>query len=333
VPDAESQRGAREVVALARRAGRGDLVFAAITGGSSATLVWPPEGIDLPDKQELNRILLTCGASIREINTVRKHASVVKGGRLAEEIFPAELINLTVSDVTGDPLDYITGPTVPDSATYQDAWAVLDKYELWERVPVSVASHLRRGPAIESPKSFSHTYHSFIVVAGDAACLGAAQRAAELGYEARILTTEMEGESCEQAAAFVEAAGAIEPPAALIAGGETVVTIEGPCGEGGSNQEFALCAARAMHDRDAVVAASIDTDGTDGPTTAAGGLVDGLTVARARAAGLDVKEHVRAHSALKLLEAVGDLVVTGPTGTNVNDLKLVLTGVPTQGGA
>jgi glycerate-2-kinase len=326
VPDENSYLSAREIVRLARRAGWGDLVFAAITGGSSALLVWPAEGISLTDKQALNQILLACGASIREINAVRKHASCVKGGRLAEEIFPAELINLTVSDVTGDPLDYITGPTVPDTSAYQDAWRVLDKYDLWARVPASVRAHLERGPEIESPKHFAHAYHSFIVVPGDAACLGAAQRAEELGYTSHILTTEMEGESHAEAVAFVDAARAFKAPCALIAGGETVVTIHGECREGGSNQEFALSAALTIAGRDNLVVGSVDTDGTDGPTGAAGGLVDGGTGDRAAAAGLDAKGCRRTHAALRLLEATGDLVVTGPTGTNVNDLKQVLKG-------
>jgi glycerate-2-kinase len=327
VPDENSYLGAQEMVKLARRAGRGDLVFAAVTGGSSALLVWPAEGISLADKQALNQILLTCGASIREINAVRKHTSCVKGGRLAEEIFPAELINLTVSDVTGDPLDYITGPTVPDTSTYQDAWQVLYKYDLWERVPDSVRAHLERGPEIESPKHFTHPCHSFIVVPGDAACLGAARRADELGYSSHVLTTEMEGESHDEAIAFLDAARAFEAPCALFAGGETVVTIHGECGEGGSNQEFALSAALAIDGRDDLVVGSVDTDGTDGPTAAAGGLVDGGTVERAAAAGLDAEDYRRSHSALRLLEATGDLVVTGPTGTNVNDLKLALKGI------
>jgi hydroxypyruvate reductase/glycerate 2-kinase len=324
VPDEESYRGARQVVDLAQRAGQGDLVFAAITGGSSALLVWPANGISLADKQALNRILLTCGASIREINAVRKHASQVKGGRLAQAIFPAEMINLTVSDVTGDPLDYITGPTVPDTSTYQDAWHVLDKYDLWARVPTSIVQHLRRGLEIESPKSFSHCYHTFLAVPGDAACLGAARRAGELGYIPHILTTEMEGESYDQALAFVGAADRLVPPYALIAGGETVVTLHGDSGKGGSNQEFALSAALAIDGRRSIVAASVDTDGTDGPTTAAGGLVDGATIARARSAGLDADEFRQRHDALRLLETTGDLVMTGPTGTNVNDLKLLL---------
>jgi glycerate-2-kinase len=312
VPDENSYRGAQEMVRLARRAGQGDMVFAAVTGGSSALLVWPADGITLADKQALNQILLTCGASIREINAVRKHASCVKGGRLAAEIFPAGLINLTVSDVTGDPLDYITG------------------YDLWERVPASVRTHLERGPEIESPKHFTHPYYSFIVVPGDAACMGAARRAEELGYQSHILTTEMEGESHDEAVAFVDAARTFEAPCALIAGGETIVTIHGECGEGGSNQEFALSAALAIDGWDDLVVGSVDTDGTDGTTAAAGGLVDGETVGRAAAAGLDAEGCRRMHAALKLLEATGDLVVTGPTGTNVNDLKLLLVGCSTH---
>jgi hydroxypyruvate reductase/glycerate 2-kinase len=250
----------------------------------------------------------------------------VKGGRLAEEVFPAGLINLTVSDVTGDPLDYITGPTVPDSSTYVDAWRTLDKYHLWEQMPVSVREHLRRGPEIESPKAFSNVYHTFVVVPGDAACRGAARRGDQLGYLPHVLSTEMEGESRDEARAFVDAARDFEPPCALIAGGETTVTIRGECGEGGSNQEFALSAALAIAGRQGVVVASVDTDGTDGPTDACGGLVDGETVARAKAADLDAQECLRTHSALKVLQSSGDLVITDHTGTNVNDLKLLLLG-------
>jgi len=326
VPDEESCRGAQEIVKLARQAGRRDIVFGAITGGSSALLVWPADTISLADKQALNEILLKCGASIREINAVRKHASRVKGGRLAQEIFPAELINLTVSDVTGDPLDYVTGPTVPDTSTYEDAWRTLDKYDLWNRVPKSVRQHLERGAEIESPKTFSDRYHTFLVVSGDAACLGAARRSEELEYPSHILTTEMAGESRDAAVAFVDFANTVEAPCAIIAGGETTVTIDGECGEGGPNQEFALSAALAIAGRENVVVASVDTDGTDGPTEAGGGLVDGGTVGRARAAGLDADQCLRMHSALKLLETTGDLVITGPTGTNVNDLKLILLG-------
>jgi hydroxypyruvate reductase/glycerate 2-kinase len=334
VPDEQSLRAAREVVEIARRAASRDLVFAAITGGSSALLAWPANGITLAEKQVLNRLLLMCGASIREINAVRKHVSRVKGGRLAEQIFPAGLVNLTVSDVTGDPLDYITGPTVPDSSTYQDAWRTMDKYHLWERVPSSVRDHLRRGPEIESPKAFSHPCHTLVVVPGDAACRGAAQRTEQLGYVPHVLTTEMEGESRDEALTFVDAANAFQPPCALIAGGETTVTIQGEPGPGGSNQEFALSAALAIAGRAGIVVASVDTDGTDGPTQAAGGLVDGETVARGRAAGLEARQCLQTHSAMTLLRSSGDLIITGHTGTNVNDLKLLLTdrGMPDKGG-
>lgn len=333
VPDEESYRGAQEIVRLARRAGRRDLVFAAITGGSSALMIWPPEGVSLADKQALNEILLKSGASIREINAVRKHVSCIKGGRLAQEIFPATLINLTVSDVVGDPLDYITDLTVPDTSTYEDAWRTLDKYELWERLPAPVRAHLRRGAEIETPKAFSRTYHTFVVVPGDAACLGAARRCEELGFETHLVTNAMEGESRDEASAFV--AGACEigssvpggPPRAFVAGGETAVTLHGEDhGEGGPNQEFALSAALAVAGRTGVVAAAVDVDGSDGPTGAAGGLVDGDTVSRARAAGFDPVESLRRHATRELLEATGDLVITGPTGTNVNDLMFMLAG-------
>jgi glycerate 2-kinase len=324
IPDENSYAGARQMVEIAHRAGERDLVFAAITGGSSALLVWPPEGISLTDKQALNRTLLDCGASIREINAVRKHVSRIKGGRLAEAIFPAELINLTVSDVIGDALDYITDPTVPDTSTHADAWRVLDKYELWDQIPGSVCRHLRCGPEVESPKAFSHRYHSFVVVPGEAACFGAAQRGKELGYPAWILTAEMDGESCEQAMRFVEAAERIGSPCVVIASGETVVTLGGEKGRGGPNQEFALSAALAIAGLSDVVVAAVDTDGTDGPTDASGGLVDGETVLRAREAGLDARACLEGHAALDGLQASGDAILTGPTGTNVNDVMLAI---------
>lgn len=199
VPDEESYRASQEVVALARKAGQKDIVFSAITGGSSALMVWPVAGITLEDKQELNKLLLTCGASIREINAVRKHVSRVKGGRLGSEVFPATLINLTVSDVAGDPLDYITGPTVPDTSTFRDAWHTLSKYDLWDRVPGSIRKHLERGEAIETPKSYSGKYSTHVIVPGDAACVGAMMQSKALGYTTRILTTVIEGESSWEA--------------------------------------------------------------------------------------------------------------------------------------
>jgi glycerate-2-kinase len=331
VPDAESLRGGRELSGLARRAGERDLVFALITGGSSALLAHPPEGVSLADKQRLNEVLLASGAAIREVNAVRKHVSQVKGGRLAQLIFPARLVNLTVSDVVGDPLDCITDPTVPDTSTYQDAWRTLDKYDLWAKLPASVQAHLRRGAEIETPKAFTQRRHDFIVVPGDAACRGAVQRCEELGFATRLLTAELEGESREAASRFIEWAGDLENEwptgraRAVVAGGETTVTLDGlTSAAGGPNQEFALSAACAIEGREGVVVGAIDLDGTDGPMQACGGLVDGGTVGRARAAGRDTYASLRSHATRALLETTGDLVLTGPTGTYVNDLMFFL---------
>jgi glycerate 2-kinase len=330
VPDEGSLKGARELVELARKAGKHDLVISAITGGSSSLAVLPPQGVSLADKQRLNELLLASGASIREINAVRKHVSLIKGGRLALEIFPAELVVLTVSDVVGDALDYITDLTVPDTSTYLDAWKTLDKYCLWERLPGPIRDHLRRGVETESPKSFEHNYYPFIVVPGDAAFDGAVERCKELGYTVALLPKEIEGESAMQARVIVDQAQAlfkvscVEKPCILIGRGETIVSILGPSGKGGPNQEFALAAALVIQGQDGIVAASIDMDGTDGPTEFSGAIVDGWTVKRASESGFDADEDLRIHASTELLHAADDLVSTGPTMTNVNDLMFIL---------
>jgi glycerate 2-kinase len=330
VPDEGSLQGARLLVELARKAGERDLVISAITGGSSALAVLPPDGITLSDKQILNERLLASGASIREINAVRKHVSQIKGGRLALAAFPAELVVLTVSDVVGDPLDYITDLTVPDTSSYLDAWNTLDKYHLWHQLPPSICDYLRRGIQTESPKSFDGRYHPFIVVGGDAAYRGAVDRCIELGYSTTLIQQEIEGESRVQAGNIVSQAEGLfgesskDKACALIGRGETIVTIEGVCGEGGPNQEFVLAAALAIQDHAGIAAASIDMDGTDGPTVFSGGIVDGGTIKRAGQRGYDAAGSLKNHASRDFLEAAGDLVFTGPTGTNVNDLMFVL---------
>jgi len=330
VPDETSLSGAQELLRIARLAGERDLIFSVITGGSSSLTIWPADDITVADKQALNRILLSCGASIREINNVRKHISNIKGGLLGLEIFPAELINLTVSDVVGDPLDYITDLTVPDTSTYNDAWQTMDKFNLWEKVPLSISKRLRRGPEIETPKSYPDNYRSFVVVTNDTACNMVKKKSEQLGFNTHLLKEKIEGESREEAISLVASLNRLaetessELPLAFIAGGETVVTLEKNLNGGGPNQEFALSAALEIVGCEGVVVGAIGTDGTDGPTNASGGLVDGETVQRAIAAGLNPTQHLNAHSAGKLLEATGDLVITGPTGTNVNDLILLL---------
>jgi glycerate-2-kinase len=330
VPDEGSLQGGRALIEMARKAGEHDLVLSAVTGGSSALASLPPEGISLADKQCLNDLLLKSGGTIREINAVRKHASRIKGGRLAQQIFPAELVSLTVSDVVGDPLDYITDLTVPDTSSYLDAWATLDKYHLWDKLPQPIREHLLRGSQVESPKHLQGRYHTFVIVPGDAAFQGAVERSRELGYETHLILAEIEGECQAEARKLIATAISLfeeasqEKPCALIARGETTAAIEGAHGNGGPNQEFGLCAALSLENQNGIVAASIDLDGTDGPTEACGALVDGGSALRAMRSGLDTAAALHYHDSMVVLEKTGDLVYTGPTGTNVNDLMFVL---------
>ncbi len=327
LPDERGYSAACEMMRLAERATSGDIVFCAFTGGSSALAPYPVEGVTIGDKRLVHKLLLESGASIREINAVRKHLSQFKGGRLALTIFPAEIINLTVSDVTGDPYDYITCPTVPDTSTFTDARRVLDRYHLWERFPASAARYLMNGTtAHENPRDFGeHPVHTFLLVKSGAVCDAAAEKARELGFTPQILTTEMEGDSAVEGLAFGSGLAARESAAsmALIAGGETTVTIDGEGGLGGPNQEFALSAARALTSVRQVIL-SLDTDGTDGPTSIAGGLTDSSTLERGAELGVDIEEALARHDVSPALCKLEDAVVTGHTGTNVNDLKVGL---------
>ena len=327
LPDERGHEAAREMMALAAEAKAGDIVFCLFTGGSSALAPYPVEGVSIEEKRRVHRLLLESGATIREINAVRKHLSRLKGGRFALAIFPAEIINLTVSDVTGDPYDYITCPTVPDTSTFADARRVLDRYRLWDRFPASAAAYLRGATEQqENPRDFGgRPVHTFLLVRSGAVCEAAAAKARELGFTPRILTTEMEGDSAAEGLAFGRLLTAERGgnPVALIAGGETTVTIDDAAGEGGPNQEFALSAATAPLSSHQVVL-SLDTDGTDGPTTLAGGLTDGSTAERARALGVDLEQALRKHDVSPVLRRLDDAIVTGHTGTNVNDLKLGL---------
>ena len=338
IPDEAGMSAAREALALAQGTRKDDIVIGCVTGGSSALMPLPVETVSLADKKQVNRLLLTCGANIVEINAVRKHLSRVKGGRLAAALHPqAQLINLTVSDVIGDPLDYITDPTVPDSSTLADARATLDKYDLWPRLPDSVAQFLRSAAhAQETPKAVDlagRRRHDFILISAAAACEAAAAKATELGFQATILSTMFEGESRELGRTFaalakeaVQNGRPFKPPCALIGGGETTVQIEGPAGRGGPNQEFALGAAAEIDGIGSVLVAGLDSDGTDGPTQSAGAIVDDRTFGRAAKAGLDCFRGLRAHDVTPIFQGLGDEIITGATGTNVNDLKLMLIG-------
>ena len=334
IPDEMGLEGAKEIVEIAKEAKEGDLVFACITGGASALMPLPAEGISLEDKKRVTDLLLKCGATIDEINAVRKHISAIKGGRLAMYIHPGEVINLIVIDeVAGLPW----GPTVPDTTTFEDAVRALKKYDLWEKVPDSVRKHLERGLTdlnLETPKPRDFEglkVHDVILANNEVACEAAKKRAEELGFNSVILSTVLEGESGEVGIVLAGIAKEIEergrplkPPCVFIVGGETTVTITGQPGEGGPSQELALGFALKIAGSKNIVIASIDTDGTDGPTDIAGGIADGYTIERAKEKGIDIYESLMRHNSSYVLKELGDAIITGPTGTNVMDLNVIV---------
>jgi hydroxypyruvate reductase len=332
VPDARGEAASRAILECVRGAGRDDVVFVLISGGGSALTPSPAPPITLEEKREVTRLLLAAGANITELNTVRKHLSLFKGGQLARAAAPARVITLVLSDVIGDPLDVIaSGPTAPDSTTFADAVGVLQRRQVWASVPALVRTRLEaglRGEIEETPKPgdpiFARVRHDVIgnnTLVTDAAVA----RAAELGYRPSLLTRALEGEARDVARDLVARGRALSAPSCLIAGGETTVTVRGR-GRGGRCQELALAAALALDGVSDVTVLAAGTDGTDGPTDAAGGLVDGATVARARATGVDPRAALDDNDAHRALAASGDLVVSGPTNTNLLDLYLVLRG-------
>jgi hydroxypyruvate reductase len=339
IPDAAGVQGAEAIMQVAQQAGADDLVFCLLSGGGSALLPAPVSGITLAEKQQLTGLLLACGASIDEINTIRKHLSQIKGGQLARRVAPATLITLVLSDVVGDRLDVIaSGPTVPDPSTFQDCLELLGRYELLAQVPASILTHLQQGQAgacPETPKAGDAAFgHAQTVIVGSnrTALLAARQTAQDLGYRTLVLSALIQGEAREVArvhaavAREIRASGMpLAPPACVLSGGETTVTLRGP-GKGGRNQEFALAAALELAGLDRVVLLSAGTDGTDGPTDAAGAFADGQTVARAQALGLHPGHALRHHDSYVFFNALGDLLRTGPTGTNVMDMQLLLVG-------
>ena len=334
VPDENSMRGARLGVELAKKVGEDDILLVLISGGGSALFMLPEDGISFEDKMKTNELLLKSGAKIYEINTVRKHISKVKGGKLAK-LVKGTLISLILSDVVGDPLEAIaSGPTVKDPTTFQDAYKILRLYNLWDRLPESVRRHIElglEGKAEETLKEDLPNVHNFLIASNSLACEAAKRKAKELGLKAYILTTTLEGEAREVAIALGSIIEEIyhygrpfEKPCVLIAGGETTVTIEGEAGLGGPNQEFALSIARKIAGLRGVVVLAMDTDGTDGPTNAAGGLVDSHTLEVLRKEGIDLEEFLRRHNAYEALERAKALLITGPTRTNVNSVIIAV---------
>jgi hydroxypyruvate reductase len=339
VPDERGAEAARQIHALAESAGPDDVVLVLVSGGGSALTPAPVPPITLGDKQAMTRLLLAAGATINQLNAIRKHSSLLKGGQLARAAAPAHVEALLLSDVVGDPLDVIaSGPTTPDASTFAEALDILDRFALRRRAPRSIVQRLEagaRGELPETPKPGDPVFARVrnTVIGNNALVVeAAAARAREIGFTPHVLTRSFEGEARQMARQFVEMARAIQagrgpvtPPACVIAGGETTVTVRGR-GRGGRCQEFALAAALDMEGLRNVVMLAAGTDGTDGPTDAAGAMVDGDSAARARARGSDPVASLAENDSHDLLVGTGDLVVTGPTNTNLLDLYLAVVG-------
>ena len=337
VPDAQGVKGTGKILELLTQAREKDLVFCLITGGGSALLCQPSARISLGEKQEITKTLLACGASIDEINAVRKHISSSKGGQMARAAYPATVVNLMLSDVVGDAMDVIaSGPFVPDSSTFQDVHGIFEKYNLND-IPAAIGEHVRAGLAGEIPETpkageaiFERVHN--IIVGSNIIALEEAKRTAErLGYRTLILSSMVQGETKDVARVHsaiakevLNTGHPIPPPACIVSGGETTVTIRGD-GFGGRNQEFCLSAAMDMRGLPPrVVILSGGTDGDDGPTDAAGAVVDPLTVRRGEDAGMAAAAYLANNDAYRFFEKTNDLLMTGPTNTNVMDVRLIL---------
>ena len=337
IPDEAGQHGAEELLTLVKGLGKDDLVLCLISGGGSALLPAPVEGVSLAEKQETTKILLESGASIHEINAIRKHLSHIKGGWLAKTVAPATMINLILSDVIGDDLDVIaSGPTVGDRSTFSDCLRVIEKYNLNARIPSAVMEHLRKGAegtVQETPKPDDPVFRTGLnlIVGSNMQCLEAAERKAqEIGYHTLILSSLVEGETREAAKVhgailkeIIRTGTPLAPPACIISGGETTVTIRGK-GKGGRNQEFALACGLEIAGWEGAAVFSAGTDGTDGPTDAAGAFADWRMGERAQEIGLDPSAALQENDAYPFFEQLGDLIITGPTNTNVMDIRILI---------
>ena len=330
VPDRAGREAAQSILGLVEPLGPDDLVLCLISGGGSALLALPAQGVSLEDKQAVNRALLSAGATITEMNTLRKHLSAIKGGRLAVAAAPARLVSLLISDVPGDdPAVIASGPTVADPTTFADARAVLDKYAI--PAPATVAAHLAAAadetPKPGDPRLAASEVH--LIATPGASLDAAAALAREAGFETIILGDSLEGEARELGSLHGAMARGrlIDAPLIILSGGETTVTMSdagSSGGRGGRNAEYLLALAIALHGAPGVYAIACDSDGIDGCEDNAGAIITPESLARARAGGLDPRARLLDHDAYGFFEALGDLVVTGPTLTNVNDFRAIL---------
>lgn len=337
IPDSAGLQGSEQIIHLLQSAGEKDLIIFIISGGGSALLPSPVPGLTLKDLQKTTQTLLEVGANIYEINTLRKHLSRLKGGRLAKLAYPATLISLILSDVVGDRLGSIaSGPTFPDESYYHTCIHIIDKFDISKRIPKSVLDFFisgQNGKEEETVKSGDLVFkriQNVIIGSNTQAVREAKRRAETLGYNSLILSSSMEGEAKEVAKMHASIAKEIistknplPPPACVISGGETTVTIRGH-GKGGRNQEYALAAAVEIDGLDNTLILSCGTDGTDGPTDAAGAIVDGQTLNRAKQKKMDADKYLSENNSYPFFKALDDLIFTGPTFTNVMDLRLTM---------
>lgn len=337
LPDANGVSATKALLDLVSDANANDLVLCMISGGASALTPAPAEGITLEEKRLTTKLLLECGADIHQINTIRKHLSQFKGGQLCRHIKGARVISLILSDVIGNDLDIIgSGPTVPDNSTFKDCKKIFEHFDLWHHIPGAVSCCINKGIAgkiLETPKPndslFTNVENRIIGSVSDA--LSAAQKEAVCqGFTPLVLSSTIQGEAREAAKVLCAIAkeirisgNPVSPPACLLSGGETTVTIKGN-GKGGRNMELALAAGIELAGTASTLLLSAGTDGTDGPTNAAGAFSDSSTVSRAASAGISARNHLIRNDAYPFFDTLGDLLITGPTYTNVMDLQIIL---------
>lgn len=335
LPDGSGVEGAGEILRIAVQAGEDDLLIVLLTGGASALLPAPAFGLSLKDKQKASMLLINSGASIDEINVVRKHLSLIKGGHLAQAAHPATVLTLIVSDVVGNNLSSIaSGPTVPDPSTYADAIRIIKDHKLAGEMPEKVMDILRRGskgvlPETPKPDEALFENTSNIIIADNLSALQAAgRRARAFGLKPVILSSSMTGNTREAACFFASvlkeiknSGNPVKPPACVLMGGETTLKVKGH-GLGGRNQEFALALAAALNRAPGIYALSAGTDGTDGPTEAAGAYVFPDTLSRAEALGLEPAKYLAQNDSYNFFKRIDGLFITGPTGTNVMDIVI-----------
>lgn len=338
IPDENGLANTREIMRAAREAGKDSLILFFVSGGASSLLVAPPNGIGVRDIADMNRVLLSCGADIRDANTVRKHVSEVKGGRLAEKAYPASFATLIVSDVPGDDPTVIgSGPTVPDPTTYRDAQRIVEELSLENRMPNVILGHLRRGvdgQIVENPDDKDPVFadsQTMVIASNTTSVAAACARAEKMGYRTLSLGSSVTGDTQEAAQRHVQIAtqisrgrGPIGAPACVVSGGETTVKVQGG-GKGGRNQEFVLHAAMEIEGMPIVVL-SADTDGRDGTTDVAGAICDGKTLEHARERRMGPASYLYHNDSYDFFHRLGDLVSTGSTGTNVMDIHVMIIG-------